>query len=102
MVSLDQDRKVTYLTASYNRVLGYHEKKVVHDDVSMFDLMHPDDVARVRSELNRVTKYQDILGVPYQPKHSKGMYWKGELNARMCDQGIVLTTRVQRQPLAKA
>ncbi|RHY56053.1 hypothetical protein DYB30_002932 [Aphanomyces astaci] len=41
MVSLDQDRKVTYLTASYNRVLGYHEKKVVHDDVSMFDLMHP-------------------------------------------------------------
>ncbi|RHY88176.1 hypothetical protein DYB35_006411 [Aphanomyces astaci] len=62
MVSLDQDRKVTYLTASYNRVLGYHEKKVVHDDVSMFDLMHPDDVARVRSELNRVTKYQDILG----------------------------------------
>ncbi|RQM19950.1 hypothetical protein B5M09_008110 [Aphanomyces astaci] len=78
-----------------------------------------DHSRKVRSELNRVTKYQDILGgnvmiydvvwltpsgfvVPYQPKHSKGMYWKGELNARMCDQGIVLTTRVQRQPLAKA
>ncbi|ETV98112.1 hypothetical protein H310_08856 [Aphanomyces invadans] len=102
MVSLDQDRRVTYMTASYTRVLGYHEKKALQDDLTFFDLVHPDDVAKVRSELNRVTKFQDILGVTYNAKHSKGMYWKGELNARMCEQGLVLTTRVQRQPPAKA
>ncbi|CAK4668388.1 hypothetical protein AeMF1_004258 [Aphanomyces euteiches] len=96
MVSLDQERKVTFLTASYNRVLGYHEKKLMHDEISFFDLVHPDDVAKVRSELNRIAKYQDMWGVSYNVKHSKGTYWKGDMSARMCDQGIVITTRVQR------
>ncbi|KAF0690496.1 Aste57867_18121 [Aphanomyces stellatus] len=102
MVSLDQERKIMWLTGSYNRVLGFHEKKLMNEEISFFDLVHPDDVAKVRSELNRIAKYQDVYGVVYNTKHSKGTYWKGEMSARMCDQGIVITTRVQRGPTGDA
>ncbi|EQC40052.1 hypothetical protein SDRG_02707 [Saprolegnia diclina VS20] len=102
LVTADHDRKMLYATASFSRVLGYPEKKLMADTVSFFELVHPDHVAMLKAELSKLAKFQDINSIPFQIKHAKGMYWKAALSARVGEHGVVFTSRVEKENLPAA
>ncbi|OQS03479.1 hypothetical protein THRCLA_04219 [Thraustotheca clavata] len=99
LVTTDNDRKIMFLTSAFNRILGHQDKQLMSDNTSFFELVHPDCVATIKAELSKLAKYQDINGVCFQIKHAKGMYWKAQLSARMGEQGVVITTRVEKANL---
>jgi len=85
---IDKDRKVLYISASCESVLGYKPEELIGQTIS--DYLHPDDAPRVfRTMADAVVNRRSTATMKYRFRHSAGHYVWRESTCRLSydDQG---------------
>ncbi len=79
-VVLDAGGRLTHVSPSVERMLGYHPDEWIGKDA--FHLVHPDDIERVRQAFARVAPLPGVHGViPFRLRHADGSWRHLEANA---------------------
>lgn len=89
-----ENKKVTYASPSFYRILGYNNEEMLSFDVeAIYNNMHPDDMFRVRNFINENLKNQEkTFKCEFRTKIKNGGYsWREDTSSVVYDQNGIYT-----------
>ena len=72
LVEINLDLAITYINPQVNSLLGYSSKELIGQ--RFIDLIHPDDMSRIKEILNNAIKTNDAISAELKVQHKKGNY----------------------------
>ncbi|GLD92238.1 hypothetical protein PINS_up000771 [Pythium insidiosum] len=96
LVTAEPKAVFLFTSSSYARVLGYQGSQLIPGQASFLDLVHPSQVAEVRSIFQKFSNIGDFKRFRFRIRSADGEFFDAETSARVAEKGVVCSTRVDR------